>query len=209
MTVVITPGDADSAARANRLRFSVVVEPVSREPRYGARFRKAYRIADAPEHHHELTETPVGFLRQVGFRGLLGMEYKRDPRDGRFYMIEPTVYRTDYQHEIANLSGVPFLAAVVARLRGLAVVPQGSYSRVCYWVDNPAARYSAEAGRGGGGSTLEPVALAALRVDAWFRISDPLPGAMHYGRLLKAKVHKVLWRGRGAADINKKSVRDA
>ncbi len=34
------------------------------------------------------------------------MEYKRDRRDGRFHMIEPTVARTDFQEEVATLNGM-------------------------------------------------------------------------------------------------------
>jgi hypothetical protein len=38
--------------------------------------------------------------------GFGGIEYKRDARDGRFLIIEPTVGRTDWQEEVATLAGV-------------------------------------------------------------------------------------------------------
>ena len=43
------------------------------------------------------------------------MEYKRDRRDEKFYMVEPTVGRTDYQEEIATLNGVNIPAAAYLR----------------------------------------------------------------------------------------------
>src|SRR5262249_40689095 len=49
---------------------------------------------------------------RVGFIGLCSMEYKRDRRDGQWYMGEPTVSRTDYQEEVATLNGgnIPYAA---------------------------------------------------------------------------------------------------
>ncbi|MGE3881487.1 MAG: hypothetical protein AB7I19_20685, partial [Planctomycetota bacterium] len=47
--------------------------------------------ADAPE----LIDLSARFFREEGVSGCCSIEYKRDPRDGRFYLIEPTVGRTD------------------------------------------------------------------------------------------------------------------
>src|SRR5205085_1978080 len=61
----------------------------------------------APDHDAaELTRLTDSFFSAVGFIGMGSMEYKRDHRDGRFYMVEPTVGRTDYQEEIAALNGI-------------------------------------------------------------------------------------------------------
>src|SRR5438874_1067351 len=58
----------------------------------------------APERESaELKRLTDSFFSAVGFIGMGSMEYKRDRRDGQFYMVEPTVGRTDYQAEIANL----------------------------------------------------------------------------------------------------------
>jgi predicted ATP-grasp superfamily ATP-dependent carboligase len=60
---------------------------------------------NAPKQHQELSDITSTFASNISFTGLMGMEFKFDSyRDG-FYMIEPTVGRTDYQHEIATLSG--------------------------------------------------------------------------------------------------------
>src|SRR4029077_557792 len=60
----------------------------------------------APAVRDELIALTDAFFERVGFVGLGSMEYKRDIRDGRFYMVEPTVGRTDYQEEVATLNGV-------------------------------------------------------------------------------------------------------
>src|SRR4029077_16877616 len=71
----------------------------------------------APDAAGELPEMTDGFFSAVGFVGVGSMEYKRDRRDGKFYMVEPTVGRTDYQEEVATLNGVNIpLAAYRAEL---------------------------------------------------------------------------------------------
>jgi D-aspartate ligase len=143
----------------------------------------------APEFHDQLTTMTVEFLARIGFQGLLGMEYKRDSRDGMFYMIEPTVYRTDYQHEVATLSGVDFLADVYRSCVDGQVGKQSGYQRRRRWVDFPAARYSAKA------TGLEAQTAKGLRrVDGHFRLTDPLPGLVHYARYLRTLVLGLLRR---------------
>lgn len=54
-----------------------------------------------------VAELSQRFFESVGFFGICSMEFKRDPRDGRFLAIEPTVCRTDWQSAIADANGVP------------------------------------------------------------------------------------------------------
>ncbi|WP_404301668.1 hypothetical protein [Alicycliphilus denitrificans] len=137
----------------------------------------------APEHHAELTLISQRFLGSMDFRGLIGIEYKRDARDGAFYLIEPTVYRTDYQHEIAALNGSDWLYAAYLDMMQYDVPSEKPYSRSRSWIDYPAARYSRQ---------MAPPNIDHTRncipTDAYFRISDPLPGLMHYGRLLWTRI---------------------
>jgi len=61
----------------------------------------------APEVAPELEELTINFFRSVGVTsGFASMEYKRDQRNGRFLMVEPTVGRTDGQEEISALCGI-------------------------------------------------------------------------------------------------------
>ena len=51
-------------------------------------------------------------MDNLEYRGLGSMEYKRDPRDNKYYMIEPTVGRADLQSGIADINGlnIPLIA---------------------------------------------------------------------------------------------------
>lgn len=53
-----------------------------------------------------LARRTAEFFGHAGIRGFASMEYKRDVRSGEFYMVEPTIGRTDYQEEVATLNGV-------------------------------------------------------------------------------------------------------
>lgn len=55
-----------------------------------------------------LREPTVELLRRIGYRGMANAEYKRDPRDGRFRLME--------------VNGRPFLMAGVARRAGVDLV---------------------------------------------------------------------------------------
>jgi D-aspartate ligase len=61
----------------------------------------------APEVSVELESLTFRFYQEVGITtGLASMEFKRDQRDGRFLMVEPTVGRANLQQEISALCGV-------------------------------------------------------------------------------------------------------
>ncbi len=78
---------------------------------------------NAPEKHEQLSEITATFAKDIGYSGLMGMEYKFDSQRQKFYMIEPTVARTDYQHEIATLSGHNLLLQIYSHLCN-EVIPQ-------------------------------------------------------------------------------------
>jgi len=124
----------------------------------------------APEAEAELTETTSRFFVAVGFVGLGSMEYKRDRRDGRFYMVEPTVGRTDYQEEIATLNGInlPYAAwrgecGLEPRAQERATVQNG-------WRD-PFGHHNAKVA----GATDAADGLGLKMADAYFRWDDPAP----------------------------------
>lgn len=58
--------------------------------------------AETPQLHRITYE----IFKKAGFWGLGSIEYKKDKRDGKFYIIEPTVCRTDFQQQIAEANGV-------------------------------------------------------------------------------------------------------
>lgn len=123
----------------------------------------------ASEAAAELTATTEKFFAAVGFIGLCSMEYKRDRRDGRFYMVEPTVGRTDYQEEIATLNGVNIPYAAYCGELGLPA-PEAQLRAARGWRDAVADARARAA------SPFSP--LPGVRVaDAVWRLGDPMPAA--------------------------------
>lgn len=123
---------------------------------------------EAPEAATELTRLTSDFVRSTGYVGQMGMEFKYDAHRGGFYMVEPTVGRTDYQHEVASLSGCNVLGMMVAHLAGEAV-PAAGEPRSVIWYDEVA---DAKALAAGAPADLFP---ERQRVAAVWRWADPMP----------------------------------
>ncbi len=136
---------------------------------------------NAPEAHDELSHLTQKFAQAVNFKGLLGMEYKFDQQRKQFYMIEPTVARTDYQHEIATLSGHNLLRQIYCSLSGQAI-PQYTLSRsAIVWRDEIA---DANALAHGGNKT-EPN--GAKRYSTLLRYNDVGPYLTHMSKRIRLR----------------------
>ncbi len=128
------------------------------------------------EHAEELTKLTADFFRQVGFSGMGSMEYKRDQRDGRFYMVEPTVGRTDFQEEVATINGcnLPLLAYCYELGLPLPTVIPLKPPRI--WRDAQLERWSAQES----GDPPDTQSASYLKKDAYWRWNDPRPALDHY-----------------------------
>ena len=76
----------------------------------------AVAISDEKE---ESLETTLAIFNAVGYKGLGSVEYKKDPRDGRLYITEPTVGRNDFQSYIAVAGNVNLTQAFYCSALGL------------------------------------------------------------------------------------------
>jgi D-aspartate ligase len=122
----------------------------------------------APEADATLASLTEAFFRAVGFQGMGSMEYKRDVRDGRFYVVEPTVGRTDFQQEVATVNGNNLPYAAYCYECGLPVpVPQPT--PVTIWREPVTDRWSQQAQGAHPAFASQPV------VDAYWRLRDPVP----------------------------------
>lgn len=65
-----------------------------------------------PAHVPELHQMTSKIFAKAGFCGTGSMEYKLDPRNQHFMIIEPTAGRTDFQEYVATANGVniPYMA---------------------------------------------------------------------------------------------------
>lgn len=142
-----------------------------------------------------LTERTTEFFKYAGVRGFASMEYKRDVRSGEFFMVEPTVGRTDYQEEVAALNGVNIPLAAYRSEVGLPRTHVSCRKSAFIWRDRDADLQSAA--QTSGSRLWQP--REARIVDALWRASDPMPAlvpyahrAIHRARRLLAKA-KPIW----------------
>ena len=130
----------------------------------------------APEMAAELLAATDHFIAHVAYRGLGSLEFKRDRKRDRLYIIEPTVGRTDWQSEIATLCGVNLPLRLYLAELGCAPPPMEPAHTVA-WRSSAGFR-----------TTL---GLDTHIIDGFFRWSDPLPALYYY--LYERGVMRV-WR---------------
>jgi len=162
--------DATSRATAMFSGRKLVCDP----PAVG---NTAVCIAAAPALADELEGICRNFIARVGYQGIGSMEFKRDSRDGRLVMVEPTVGRTDWQEEIATLCGIN--------------IPLLTYAtELCYAVEGTPRPTTRAAWCSSVAHRLPQAALprGTQRFDGYLRINDPLPGVYYY------VIEKVLGR---------------
>ena len=137
----------------------------------------------------ELERTTKDFLDQVNYFGFGGVEYKRDARDGRFLIIEPTVGRTDWQEEAATLAGVNIPLIAYRHELDLQPLPAGPVEGRVVWQGSWIERI-----RFGG----KPIPPRSVVVDGFWRRDDPLPALVHYPYdvVVTAAAHTSAWCSR-------------
>jgi D-aspartate ligase len=125
------------------------------------------------------------FFRAVGFQGMGSIEYKRDERDGQFYVVEPTVGRTDFQEEVATLNGCNLPYAAFAYECGLAAPASQSLPKTI-WQEPTSNRWSTQE------QGEHPDFKRDRICDAYFRWNDPMPWLeLQWNRVL-ARVHRSI-----------------
>jgi D-aspartate ligase len=140
----------------------------------------------APEVQAQLEALTVRLTTRVKFAGMGGLEFKRNQTTGEFVIIEPTVGRTDWQEEIAALSGVNIPMAALAFASGQPVHPAACGAATTAW--RTSFRHRAPIGLRDAGVRV---------VDGYWRANDPFPGLMFYAvepvrRLIKRGLSGVL-----------------
>jgi len=127
----------------------------------------------APDRRDELEALTEKFFDSCGFVGMGSMEFKYDQRRGRFYMIEPTVSRTDYQEEVSTLNGVNIPLAAYCAESGRDMLPSvRKHMRHVIWCDSVG---QANARRARPDNAAERLMTGTTVTDAYFRLNDPRP----------------------------------
>lgn len=123
----------------------------------------------APEATELLRPLTEKFIEVSQYEGLGGLEYKWDPRGGRFVVIEPTVGRTDLQEEIATLNGLNLPLLAYCYELGMPI-PKVKQVRATGW---RASFWSLRIRSGLGTHTYDGI----------WRKDDPLPAFVHCANL--------------------------
>jgi D-aspartate ligase len=119
----------------------------------------------APETAELLRPVTERFLDAAQYEGLGSLEFKWDPRERRFVIIEPTVGRTDSQEEIAALNGLNLAFVAYCYELGLPIPEQIT-------VDAVAWRESLR-------SIGIRSGLRSHTYDGYWRIDDPMPAFVY------------------------------
>lgn len=124
----------------------------------------------------EIEAPSCRFLTEIGYYGLVELEYKRDPRDGVCKLLDVNA-RTWGYHSLGGSAGVDFSYLLFRDQVGAPVAEAHARPGV-RWIrlstDVPNALRDIRAGRLRPGEYLR--SLRGVRTEAVFSLSDPLPG---------------------------------
>ncbi|GAA4207897.1 carboxylate--amine ligase [Actinocatenispora rupis] len=123
----------------------------------------------------ELVEPSVSFLRAMDYYGLVELEYKRDPRDGAYKLLDVNA-RTWGYHTLGRAAGVDFPWLLYRDQLGLPVEPARARPGVRWirWAtDLPNAARDLRRGAIRAGDYLR--SLRGVDTEAVFALADPLP----------------------------------
>lgn len=158
-------GDAISSLMARRLRQH------PREFGRAATYVETIASSDAPE----VEELSLRFLRAIDFYGLVEVEFKRDPRDGKFKLLDVNA-RTWGFHSISGPAGIDFPYLLYADQMGEPVEPSNGKGEVGWLrliTDLPTAAADLLSGHTNFRAYLQ--SLKRTRVESVFSREDPVP----------------------------------
>jgi len=124
-------------------------------------------------------EESLRLLKAVQYKGLGSIEYKYDPRDRGFKIIEPTVGRPDLQSYVAVANGIniPYVAYCDLIGQSMSQLDHPAHSGSVKWVNEWSEYRSARFYRKRGDLTLKEwyTSLRGPKKYSLFSLSDPLP----------------------------------
>jgi predicted ATP-grasp superfamily ATP-dependent carboligase len=130
-----------------------------------------------------IEELSQRFLRAINYNGLVEIEFKRDPRDGNYKLLDVNA-RTWGFHSIGSVSGVDFPYLLFSDQMQLATKPTRAKAGVG-WIrlltDVPTALSDFAHGSLSVGEYLRT--LRAARTESVFSLADPLPTVAEFALL--------------------------
>jgi predicted ATP-grasp superfamily ATP-dependent carboligase len=133
----------------------------------------------------EIVRTSKALLAALGMSGISEIEYKRDPRNGRYVLIEINTRHWD-QHLLGAAAGVNLTRALYADLVGDQVPPMEQDARPVSWIAEEGYLVGLKDALRGRGYPLSQYLrpLGGRKTWATLAWSDPLPSAQLARRVL-------------------------
>lgn len=144
----------------------------------------------APDLESVLEPLTSAFFDKTEVVGLCSMEFKREQSTGKFFMIEPTIGRTDWQEEVATLHGINIPLAAYSYELQLPVPFAERTRRPLIWRDPSGYWRSAVVNR----SRCDPAPPGAAVKSACWRNDDPLPLAFFWLEWVRKGWRPTAWR---------------
>jgi D-aspartate ligase len=176
----IIPGDGQQQYsycaffRDGEAHSSLVARRIRQHPREFGRAATYVETFDSSE-VPELEELSLRFLRAIDYYGLVEVEFKKDPRDGRFKLLDVNA-RTWGFHSIGEPAGVDFPYLLFADQMGQEVERAQGKSQVGWLrlvTDLPTAAADLLTGHTSVGAYLQ--SLKRTGVESIFASEDPVP----------------------------------
>ncbi len=136
----------------------------------------------------ELAEAGLRLLHELGYHGVSQVEFKRDPRDGRYRLMEVNA-RHWMWHSLATACGVNLSLAAYRDAIGDPYVARRQSDGLKWVVSLTDARDAFSRWRRGD-EKLGPWlrSYRGVRVDGLYSLKDPLPGALLTARQLRTMI---------------------
>ncbi|WP_422487067.1 carboxylate--amine ligase [Gudongella sp. DL1XJH-153] len=146
-------------------------------------------------HVPELGEIGIPFVERIGYRGFGEIEFKKDAKTGKFYIIEINT-RTTSLNELLYKAGINFTYVAYRDMVGdplkpMAVEKSTGYVFQYLFEDILAIRDYVKKGQLSLGSVIK--SLFRKKVPAVWSFDDPAPG-LNYLSILLGKVKKKIFR---------------
>jgi predicted ATP-grasp superfamily ATP-dependent carboligase len=141
----------------------------------------------------EVVNESLRLLEKEGCVGFCSVEFKQSKKDGKFYIMEPTMGRPDSQEEICATAGldIPYIAYLDAI--GQDTTPLGDFEEGVKWIDLERSYYTVREYFMGTLTLRELLSIyRGKRSYSLWAMDDPLPAVFFLkGKLLKG-INKFL-----------------
>jgi predicted ATP-grasp superfamily ATP-dependent carboligase len=181
----IIPGDGDCQVsycvfyRDGQAHSTLCAKRLRQHPREFGRAATYVETADLPE----IEENSLRFLKAINFYGIAEVEYKRDPRDGKFKLLDVNARAWGF-HGLGLVAGVDFPYLLFADQMGIATEPCKAKPGVGWLrllTDAPTSMVELFTRNLTLGSYLQSI--ARTRIESVFSWSDPLPSVAEFALL--------------------------